>query len=126
MAQGSPSQAARPNSTPVQASKNATVTSVRSERNTTARPALASVKLSPRSVPHWPGEIQACSVPSVTATIPSMPGLKTCFPWTRSTNFEPIAISAASAATQSASVRSNRVSPRLVMIALRRSVRSRP
>ena len=65
--------------------------------------------------PHWLGEHQAWPVSRMQLVSPSIPGLKTCLPRTRTRNFAPMAMAAARGGTQSASVRSRSDSPSPVM-----------
>ena len=87
----------RATSSPAQAAMKAMVTSARAARVTTSSPAQARKNPSAACEPHWPGDTQAPSVASISATMARLVGLKTCLSRTRMRNLEPTATTAASA-----------------------------
>src|SRR5436309_14995404 len=116
---GSPSQSERPKSSATYAVRNARVTSARAARVTTRPPTHAMRNPKNAPLPHWPGDTQTRpSAHSSRETRAKFVGLNRCLAFQRKANLLAMAATAATAASQSASLLNSRQSDRAEMSAL--------
>ena len=108
-----------PPTRPTKQARNIQLMSQRRAFFDTSAPSATNQAARARSLPHCPAEIQAPGSSSSAQMTPRLAGLKTCLPFTRSTNFDAMASAAASGCTHSVSARSRMDSPKQVMTALR-------
>src|SRR5580704_14846048 len=118
---GSPSQTDRANTSAVQLTMKATVTSLRAARLTTRPPRHAIRNAKNATLPHWPGDTHTSPVVAISAMMPRLVGLKMCLPPILMTNLLETATTAAADAISRLLVRSSRQSESPEMSALRAS-----
>ncbi len=92
--------------------------SLRDERLTTRPPKQAIEKPKKATLPHCPGETHASPVKRIPSTIPTLVGLKICFPFHRKRNLLEMAIRVTKMAVERWFVRRRRHSERLEIKAL--------